>query len=288
MNANGSNKLPRIGHHALAPLVRWFWLVGWLCVGIALVFLAAPCPQPSVADAATFQTPTANGAAFAPIEEIRVGQKVHTDIPPDAIMAPEDGSSEESGSAIDRATWKRVQLQATERWLDGTVDEIEIETLQPPEWFADHDVRVAGDAPIPLDLVEMGLPPDMRAQVVAIAPCPPIASGPGRCVLTTVNSLSRDVWELTVRCADDREETIRCTGNHKFYSETRRGWVSAKDLRATEELDGATGRPPSCEFARCRVRNESTTLPLKENIPTAYLLQRAWYTIIIAALASLI
>ena len=55
----------------------------------------------------------------------------------------------------------------------------------------------------------MGLPPDLSAQVVAIEPCPPIKSGSGRVVLTTVNHLSNNVCELSVEDAAGRRETIR-------------------------------------------------------------------------------
>ncbi len=34
-----------------------------------------------------------------------------------------------------------------------------------------------------LPLVEMGLPEDLRAEVLTIEPCPPIAEGPGKVVL---------------------------------------------------------------------------------------------------------
>lgn len=76
------------------------------------------------------------------------------------------------------------------RWADGTVDDVNVRTLQPPEWLEAFDARVGAEVPLPLDLVEMGLPADLTAKVLSIEPCPPIDDGPGRVVLTTVKHLN--------------------------------------------------------------------------------------------------
>ena len=46
-------------------------------------------------------------------------------------------------------------------------------------------------------------------------------------MLTTVNHLNKYVFELTVKDATGRAETIHTTGFHKFYSASRNDWVSA-------------------------------------------------------------
>ncbi len=177
------------------------------------------------------------------IDDIQVGQRVVTGAPQEALDAADSnpllrGLPDEQ---IDPRTWKLVRMRAEVRWDDGTLDDINVATLQSPQWLRAHNVQVGNDALVPLDLVEMGLPAALRAKVLEIAPCPPIQSGPGRVVLTTVNHLNADVHELTVRDAHGHEETIRTTGGHKFYSVTRNGWLSASDIGSGEQLDGLDG-----------------------------------------------
>ncbi|GAB6188039.1 hypothetical protein [Thermopirellula anaerolimosa] len=167
-----------------------------------------------------------------PIEAVRVGQRV-------LARNPELGETERFAStAVDSATWRKLRLLADNRWEDGTVDPVEVETLQPPEWITRHGARVGALVPIPLDLVEMGLPDGMHARVVANDPCPPIEPGPGKVVLTTVTHLNRDVWELTLTDDRGQRERVRPTGLHKFYSQSRQAWVSVRDLQPGEQLGG--------------------------------------------------
>ncbi|MCL4207998.1 MAG: DUF2380 domain-containing protein, partial [Pirellulaceae bacterium] len=114
-------------------------------------------------------------------------------------------------------------------------------TLQPPEWLSMHNIRIGGPAPLPLDLLEMGLPQDLGATVLAIEPCPPLVPDAGQTVLTTVNHLSDDVHELTIRDSQGNRETIRTTSGHKFYSTTRTAWLAASDLQPGEHLDSHAG-----------------------------------------------
>ncbi|GIW99635.1 MAG: hypothetical protein KatS3mg111_2968 [Pirellulaceae bacterium] len=102
--------------------------------------------------------------------------------------------------------------------------------------------REGAEVPLPLDLVEMGLPEGLTGTVLSIQQCPQPPPGPGRLVLTTVNHLNRDVIELDLRASDGKLETLRPTGNHKFYSVTRNAWLSAAELVEGEQLDGV-GRP---------------------------------------------
>ena len=94
-----------------------------------------------------------------------------------------------------------------------------VETLQPPSWLEDNSIRVGRDAPIPLDLIEMGLPRDLRAKVLAIERCPPIELGAGRVVLTTGEEKGSGPFYLDMR--GGREEK----GSGPFYLDMRGGRV---------------------------------------------------------------
>jgi prepilin-type N-terminal cleavage/methylation domain-containing protein len=131
-------------------------------------------------------------------------------------------------------------MHAERSWPDGTQDTIEVQTLQPSAWLARHEAHVGGSVPIPLDLREMGLPP-MSAQVLAIAPCPPIGDGPGRVVLTTVNHLNSFLFDLKVNGERGPPQLIQVTGWHKLYSQDRGAWTSACELKAGEVLSGREG-----------------------------------------------
>ena len=118
---------------------------------------------------------------------------------------------------------------------------MEVETLQPPEWVAAHGATRGASVPIPLDLVEMGLPEELRATVLDNLPCPAIQPGEGRVVLTTVSHLSNCVGSLTVEDEQGQRETIRPTAFHKFYREPEKKWVSLAALHNGDRLHGAAG-----------------------------------------------
>jgi hypothetical protein len=167
-----------------------------------------------------------------PIEALRVGDRVLTTKAAVGKTVP---------TRVNPATWRLVKLQAWERWADGTLDDIHIETLQPPAWLAAHRVRVGARVPLPLDLVEMGLPEGLRGEVLAVEPCPRIRPGPGWLVLTTVNHLNAYVLELTVADRHGHRETIRPTGCHRFFRAADDRWVSANSLRPNDRLQGQSG-----------------------------------------------
>jgi len=202
-----------------------------------------------------------------PIEEIHPGNKVIVDAPKEALATDfarlagrkirwdaGDGSLDvkdvadplrelgnASPAAIKRADYRLLILQAKEAWEDGTYNEINVETLQPWQWIQEHEVHVGGMAPLPLDTREMGIPEGMAGKVIDILPCPQIETGRGRVVLTTVNRLARGVIELTLRDASGREETLRPTDNHLFYSISQGEWLPAEQLHAGEHLNGIDG-----------------------------------------------
>jgi hypothetical protein len=187
----------------------------------------------------TRATPASVSAAKQPanraIEQIRVGQRVIAGNPERA------DSPLAADSAVDPVTWRLLRLHAEDRWEDGTLDTIEVETLQGPQWIESQHAVPGATVPLPIDLLEMGMPETLRARVVAIEPCPPIAKGPGRVVLTTINHLNRYVFRLGLSDSSGRTETVGVTGFHKFYSEDRKEWVSVEDLRLGERVPGADG-----------------------------------------------
>jgi hypothetical protein len=119
---------------------------------------------------------------------------------------------------------------------------IQVETLQPPEWIEQNHAQLGASVPLPLELEEMGLRHGIKARVEANEPCAAVERGPGRVVLTTVNHLSNDVWELSVADVEGRVQTIYPTGFHKFYSRSRHRWFSAAELTTGEQLEGIAGR----------------------------------------------
>lgn len=170
--------------------------------------------------------------SYKAIEQLQVGDRVVSDNP--------DTDTPEQ-TAVDPSSWRLVKLYAEEKWPDGTLDTIHVQTLQPPAWLERFDVKVGAQVPPPLDLVEMALPANLLTTVKSIGPCPTLQPGPGRLVLTTVNHLNNDVWELTAVNAAGRREQLRPTGFHKFYSETRGDWVSTKEIHDNEVIRGRAG-----------------------------------------------
>jgi len=233
-------RCPRVVEDDVEPVTtkrsswsRRLWLAGCLLLA---GFLAFGGPgrfdvEPDQGPGGLTQTAAESHQATpsVPIEQVRAGQRVLSD-DPDVDLS--------EATQVDPATWRRLHLRAETTWDDGTLDTIEVETLQPPDWIAAHGASLGASVPLPLDLVEMGLPADLTAEVVADEPCPPIAAGPGRVVLTTVNHLNRDVLELTLKDGQGSHESLRPTGLHKFYSIDRDRWLSAEALQPGETLRG--------------------------------------------------
>lgn len=207
------------------------WLACWLAVAGALFGFGLNGSDNAPISPATQVSYSQTPAATA-IELLEPGRKV---------MGDRSAGEMAGETQIDPKTWRLLSLRTETVWADGTIDDVNVETIQPPQWIAQHNAHVGATVPIPLELVEMGLPEEMTATVVANEPCPEIEAGPGRVVLTTVNHLNNDVWELTVASLDGRVETVRTTGLHKFYRPVDNAWVSTQDLRLGDELEGASG-----------------------------------------------
>jgi hypothetical protein len=212
-----------------------WWLA--LCLMLAALFAGkASLPPPTVLSSAR-SSPTLGTITRVSqnIENVRVGQRV-------VAHNPNPESSARTAHLVDDpSSWRRLRLQVEELWRDGTVNVIEVETLQPPEWIEEHGAKAGAAVPLPFDLLEMGLPDTLRARVLANEPCPVIAPGLGCVVLTTVNRLNSDLYELTLADRQGHQEMVRPTGLHKFYSADRQRWVNTRELREGERLRGIDG-----------------------------------------------
>jgi RHS repeat-associated protein len=214
-----------------------------LSAGLLFAALSFSKPNQDRVETPTASHTLASQLATAPIEAVRVGQRVVT-------LADTSGNRSSFETAVDPATWRHLRLEAVEVWPDGTRDVIEVETLQPPDWVAEAGAHVGAEVPLPLDLHEMGLPQDLKARVISNERCPRLDDGPGHVVLTTVSHLNPDVWQLDILDAEGNAKTIRPTGQHKFYSLTRDDWVMAKELGTGEKLRGLVGAARVCGLAR--------------------------------------
>ena len=208
-------------------VVGFVWFL--CCISIGGWLLARSNPsKPETTDLSKI-------AALRPIERVRVGQRIVT---PDASRNLSEAAL---STSVDPATWHFVKLRMLEPGAPD-FDAWDVETLQPPSWIEEHHVVVGARVPVPLDLEEMGANPAMLAEVVSVDPCPPIARGPGRVVLTTVNHPNSFVFDLTIARTDgSASASVGVTGWHKFYSTTRAAWVSAVDLKVGETLEGRNG-----------------------------------------------
>jgi hypothetical protein len=74
--------------------------------------------------------------------------------------------------------------------------------------------------------------------VLAIEPCPPLASGPGRTVTGTFAHSAADVLDLEIEGLDT---PLGCTANHPFWSADRQDFVPAGSLTIGEHLRTESG-----------------------------------------------
>lgn len=222
------------------PIAGSLWFVTWALVGVwflAKSNLNVEIPRPSSAAASSRAPANTPKLETQPIETLCVGQRL-----PARNPDVTDAQRRSFKTAINPSTWKRLKLRAEVHYPNGILDDHNIVTLQPPEWIAKHKAKVGAMVPIPLDLVEMGSPSDLKAKVLAIERCPQIEDGPGQVIQTTVNHLNQFLFRLTITDDRGQSETIGVTGHHKMYSRSRKAWVSAKDLQEGEEL-GYLSRP---------------------------------------------
>jgi len=130
----------------------------------------------------------------------------------------------------DPATWRQVDLRMPEGegWL-------EISVLRPAEWLEANDVR-AGES-VALRLPELGT--EGEAEVLSIAPCPPIRAGAGHVV--TGRFLHHSAHNMLDLRVEGEREPIGVTANHPFWSEDRQAFVPAGELKPGERLRTSDG-----------------------------------------------
>ncbi|MGH7137580.1 MAG: hypothetical protein ACREHD_17680, partial [Pirellulales bacterium] len=114
---------PIRGAAATLWLLACLVLAGWL--GLRSPTVGVPSTGATTGRIAA----KADNHATVAIENIRVGQRVLGENPDLA------GSPHNTRTAVDPATWRLLKLHADWRWEDGTLDTIEVETLQPPSWI---------------------------------------------------------------------------------------------------------------------------------------------------------
>ncbi|MFN7766562.1 MAG: polymorphic toxin-type HINT domain-containing protein, partial [Planctomycetaceae bacterium] len=223
-------------------------------------------PNPSaVAGAVAFSGPTAQSSPSPngryrtkPIGEIQTGERV-------LAANPQVDHAVVTASEIDPATWRNIRLRM-QKPHGGTLD---IVLLRPLAWLAeqvdefeqlaaadshasvlghavgsghDHagvqlDSEVGHDScRIHLALPELGAVGP--AEVLAIEPCPPLASGPGRTVTGTFAHAAADVLDLEIEGLDT---PLGCTANHRFWSADRQDFVPAGSLTIGEHLRTESG-----------------------------------------------
>jgi hypothetical protein len=223
-------------------------------------------PNPSaVAEAGAFSGPAAHSSTgpggryrTKPIGEIRTGERV-------LAANPQVDHAVVTASEIEPATWRNIRLRMQKphggtldivllrplAWLAEQVDEFEqlaaadFQTSVPPHavregrdrtgWQLDSDVG-QDTGWIHLALPELGA--FGPAEVLAIEPCPPLASGPGRTVTGTFAHAAADVLDLEIEGLDT---PLGCTANHPFWSADRQDFVPAGALTIGEHLRTESG-----------------------------------------------
>ena len=246
---------------------KWKWLVrGWLTVGLAvsaILFVRAMPHSPlrgsgqQAKPAAAVTTPaSAQGAPASvgvpsgrtetvyvrrlitqPIETIRIGQRV--------LGTNPNRDEVEEFEEPDPKTWRTIeveQIKPSGKRLYATL-------LRPLAWIEEELDPETNT--IELDLPELGA--EGEAKVLAIGPCPPIASGPGHIVTATFKH-EPDGDLLTVTIGNDE---IGCTANHPFWSEDRQEFVEAGQLRQGERV-------------RTRLEQVAAVVAIKPRPPTAW------------------
>jgi hypothetical protein len=207
------------------------WLLCFVGMGLALLGIGSYQAAPQVVNdtrASAVAATHLDQPGLKPIETIHVG---------DRVITPGTDRNMIYHTEVDPQTWKRITLKMWRAWEDGTRDDVEVETLQSPEWINQQNIHVGGKTHLPVDLVDLD-EPDAAADVVAVDPCPQLSEGRGRVVLTTINHLNNFVFDLRVRAEGGKEQLLEVTGWHKLFSTTRNDWVSVSTLAQSEQLQG--------------------------------------------------
>jgi hypothetical protein len=227
---NSRDKKPDPGPQAIR--LGRIWLAVCLVVGLGFAGNASqvwrqPTFQPRSPLAASEPE-----SSFKPIAALRVGERVWDESSAGQTTEPTE---------LNPRTWRKLTLRAEAPWDDGTLDMINVQTLQPTEWVAAHAASVGHRVPLPIDLVEMGMPQELRAEVLANEPCPVISPGLGAVILTTVDHLNTRVLDITIENAEGRRAEFRPTAYHRFCRAQDEAWVPAVELQTGDHIRGQAG-----------------------------------------------
>ena len=117
----------------------------------------------------------------------------------------------------------------------GLEDDTRLRVLRPIDWFEERGLSRPGDR-VFLELPELGV--SGWASLESMWEHGPLEPGPGRLVLSTTETTSNDVYELSFI---EDAEALRGTGSHPLYSLDRDDWVRVRDLQVGERLQTAEG-----------------------------------------------
>jgi len=208
---------------ATRPKRAWLaktWLIAWMMLGGLCLWQGSQ----GATDKTTSPPVQSQVAITRPIQEIGPGQKVVAENPLGLETEP---------SNIEPVFWRQLTLRL-EKDAGGWVD---INLLRPLDWLEDHQAVIGKT--IKLNLPEMGAAGD--AMVMGISPCPQIEASDGRVVTGTFAHSAGDVIDVFV---EGETNPVGTTHNHPFWSEDRREFIPAEELRPGETLRTVDGRFP--------------------------------------------
>jgi hypothetical protein len=167
---------------------------------------------------------TSEKRAFAPIEEVQLGERLPG-------VNPLRDEVDDDLPEPNEATWRRVCLTMTK----DNGRRLWLELLRPVSWLEAIDA-IPGEV-IYLDLPEMGA--IGSANVTLIGPCPEIEPGEGNVVTGRFkHEADNNVVELQL---DGEPSAIGVTANHPFWSIDRQEFIPAGELREAERVQGRRG-----------------------------------------------
>ena len=185
-----------------------------------------------------------------PIEEIRCGDRVPSELPP--------GLFPEYEPEPDQATWRLVELEVAKK--DGS--EVEVKLLRPLKWLMNAGAIRTGTFPVSVEELDI----EGNAAVLKVLPCPPIASGAGQVVTGTFKHRCDSLVELYLEGA---LRPIVCTTGHPIWSEDRNSFVTAADLNQTEQIR-LVGKKISTIANIAHLKNESLVFNFEVNSNHVY------------------
>ncbi|GAB6188037.1 hypothetical protein JCM17478_35390 [Thermopirellula anaerolimosa] len=205
---------------------QW-WLAGCLMLAAFCLFRAAPRDNGSASPQPASVSVAASTRLLEEIEQVRLGQRVVTDLPPELVIqavGPVEHRPWWDAEEVDAVTWREIRLRAAVD--DGILD---IELLRPRRWIEQVQARVGHQ--IHLSLPEQGF--DGLAEVASIGPCPPLGEGDGQVVTGTFTRVRNGIIDLYV---EGLSEPLGVTRNHLVWSEDRHDFVPAGDLQPGEQM----------------------------------------------------